>query len=119
MKTVLAAAFLAFGPLAAAQQWASEFKGSPVQFFDREDHRLLEQTMYTALDQPSGNRPVTWENPKTGHKGNIVVVRDFNSKGRDCKELQFNNEAQGRKGDERLSFCRIDGKWRALGSSQL
>ena len=119
MKALLATVLLALSPFALGQQWASEFKGSPVQFFDREDYRLLEETMYRALDEPSGKQPVAWENPKTGHRGDIVVVRDFVSKGRDCKELQFNHEAQGRKGGEHLYFCRIEGTWKAMGSSQL
>jgi hypothetical protein len=29
------------------------------------------------------------------------------------------NEAQGRKGDNKLNLCKVEGKWRLLSASQL
>jgi len=47
------------------------------------------------------------------------VLRSFESKGRPCKEVRVRNHAQGRKGDNKLSLCKVDEKWRRLSASQL
>jgi surface antigen len=104
---------------AAAQQWGSLLKGSPLEVFDAEDNRLLFASAVQALERPADNQPLGWENAKNGHRGDVMVVRAFDSKGRECKELQVRTEAQGRKGDDRLYFCRIQGEWKLLGDSQL
>jgi surface antigen len=106
------------GP-AAAQQWSSLLKGSPLEVFDSEDNRLLLASALQALERPADQQPLGWSNPKTGHQGHIMVLRAFASKGRECKELQVRTEAQGRKGDDRLYFCRVVGEWKLLGDSQL
>ncbi|MBV9188975.1 MAG: hypothetical protein JOZ85_00715 [Betaproteobacteria bacterium] len=119
MKSLFTAFCLLSTQVAMAQQWGSDFKESPVTLFDHEDYRLMEETMHRALDTPADSQPIVWENPQTGHRGDIVVLRAFDSRGRECKELQFHNEAQGRKGNEHMNFCRIDGQWKLLGQSQL
>ena len=106
------------GP-AVAQQWASLFKGSPLEVFDDGDMRLFLAAARQALERPADQQPLGWSNRKTGHQGNIMVLRAFDSKGRECKELQVRTAAQGRKGDDRLYFCRIEGEWKLLGDSQL
>ena len=104
---------------AAAQQWASVFKGSPMEVFNEDDMRLFLAAARQALERPADPQPLGWSNAKNGHQGNVVVLRAFDSKGRECKELQVRTEAQGRKGDDRLYFCRIEGEWKLLGDSQL
>ena len=60
-----------------------------------------------------------WENPKTKHHGEITVLKSYESKGRACKDLRMRNEADGRKGDNKLSWCKVDGKWRLLSAVPL
>ena len=102
---------------AVAQQW-SELKGGPAELFDQEDDRLFFDTIRLVLEH-GGNELVDWENPKTGHRGSARSLRAFESRGRECKEIEFHTEAQGRKGEGQLYYCRVEGKWRLLGDSQL
>ena len=118
MRTPLAAALVFVCTGAAAQQWASELKGSPAEVFSGEDTRLFFDTVLLALERPEG-LPLTWENPKTGHRGDARASKSFESRGRACKEIEFHTEAQGRKGQGRFNYCFIDGEWKLLGDSQL
>jgi len=87
---------------------------------DEADTRLMMESAYQALDRPTvDNQAIGFENPNTRHRGDVTVLRAFDSRGRTCKELQVHTEAQGRKGDNKLYFCSVEGKWRLVGDSQL
>jgi surface antigen len=115
---LLAAAAAAAAPAATAQNWVGLLKNTPAERFDEEDLRLFMDTARKALDGAAEKQPLAWENPKTRARGELTVLRSFESKGRPCKELRVRNEVPGRKGDTRLSFCRVEDKWRLLSAAQ-
>ena len=116
--TVLTLALACASP-ALAQNWDQLLKNTPAERFDKEDMRILVATNDRALDETPDGQTLSWENPKTKHRGEITVLRSFESKGRSCKDLRMRNEADGRKGDNKLSWCKVDGKWRLLSASPL
>ena len=118
MKLLLAILLAALSGSAAAQNWIGILKNTPAERFDEEDIRIFMETANKALDGAPENQPLTWDNPKTRHGGEITVLRSFESKGRPCKELRVRNQADGRKGDTKLSLCRVEGKWRLLSAQQ-
>ncbi len=118
MKALVAAALMLACSGAAAQQWASELKGSPAEVFTKEETRSFFETVRLALERPD-DQLVGWENAKTGHRADARAVKAFESRGRTCKEIEFHTEAQGRKGHGRLNYCRIEGEWKLVGESQL
>ena len=115
----LFAASLVLGASGASAQWVGLLKNSPAELFDDEDLHIFLDTARKALDGAPDGQALSWENPKTRHRGDITVVRSFEWKANPCKELRVRNEAQGRKGDNRQSVCKIDGKWRVVTASQL
>ena len=117
MRLLLLAAVF-FATPALAQNWVGLLKNTPAEKFDEEDLRLFMDQAGKALDQGKANETTTWENPKTRAKGDITILRDFESKGRSCREMRVRNEVPGRKGNTRLSFCKVDGKWRLLSAAQ-
>jgi surface antigen len=123
MKLLIATLFGAACALAAAsaagQNWVTLLKNTPAERFDDEDLRLFLDTARKVLDEAPDNQPVAWENPKTRSRGEITVVRSFESKGRPCKEVRVRNEAGGRKSDNRSTLCKVDDRWRLVASSQL
>jgi surface antigen len=116
LALILAAAFASPAP---AQNWIGLLKNTPAERFDEEDLRLFLDTSRKALNEAPEKQTLTWENPKTRAGGDITVLRSFESKGRPCKEVRVRNHAQGRKGDNKLSLCKVDEKWRLLSASQL
>lgn len=119
MKLLLAIVLATASFSAAAQNWVALLKNTPAERFDEEDLRLFMDTGRKALNEGQDNQKLSWENPKTRARGDITVLRSFESKGRPCKEVQLHNEAQGRKNTSTLSLCQVDGKWRLLSASQL
>ena len=116
---LLATACALAAPGAAAQNWVTLLKNTPAESFDDEDLRLFLDTARKVLEEAPDNQPVTWENPKTHNRGEMTVLRSFESKGRPCKEVRVRNEARGRKSDNRNTLCKVDERWRLVGSSQL
>jgi len=116
---LLAAALAALGPAASAQNWVGILKNTPAERFDEEDLRLFLDASRKALNESPDNQTQAWENPKTRARGDITVLRSFEAKGLPCKEVRVRNEAQGRKGDNKLNLCKKDDKWRLVGASQL
>jgi surface antigen len=100
---------------AAAAEFEGLLKGSPAELFDEADLRLFVDAAYKTLDQGVEKQPLAWQNEKTGHRGDMTVLKRFQSKGRNCALLQVRNEAQGRKSEMRHNLCSIDGKWRLVG----
>jgi surface antigen len=115
----LAAALAALAPVASAQNWVGILKNTPAERFDEEDLRLFLDASRKALNESPDNQTQSWENPKTRAHGDITVLRSFESKGLPCKEVRVRNEAQGRKGDNKLNLCKKDDKWRLVGTSQI
>jgi surface antigen len=115
----LAAALAALAPAASAQNWVGILKNTPAERFDEEDLRLFLDASRKALNESPDNQTQSWENPKTRAHGDITVLRSFESKGLPCKEVRVRNEAQGRKGDNKLNLCKKDDKWRLVGTSQI
>jgi hypothetical protein len=118
MRHLLFVSLLALAPLALAQNWAGVLKNTPAERFDEEDLRIFMDLAGKALDQGKENETLSWDNPKTRARGDMTVLRNFESKGRTCRELRVRNEVPGRKGDTKLSFCQVDGKWRLLSAEQ-
>lgn len=117
MRFVLLLGLLIAHPV-LAQNWIGLLKNTPAERFDEEDIRLFMDNARKALDEGKTDDALKWENPKTRAKGEINVIRDFENKGRKCRELRVRNEVPGRKGDTRLSFCQAEGKWRLLSAQQ-
>ena len=118
-KLLLAVLLAAASFSAAAQNWVGLLKNTPAERFDEEDLRIFMDAGRKALNETPDNQSVSWENPKTRARGEITVLRTFESKGLPCKEVRVRNEAQGRKGDNKLNLCKKDDKWRLLSASQL
>jgi surface antigen len=119
MKVLVAIALALASSAATAQNWIGLLKNTPAERFDKEDLRIFVATSDKALDETPDGQTLSWENPKTQHHGQITVLRSFESKGRSCKDLRVRNEADGRKGDNKLSWCKVDGKWRLLSASPM
>ena len=119
MKVLVAIALALASSAATAQNWIGLLKNTPAERFDKEDLRIFVATSDKALDETPDGQTLSWENPKTKAHGDITVLRSFESKGLPCKEVRVRNEAQGRKGDNKLSWCKVDGKWRLLSASPM
>ena len=99
----------------AAAQFVGLLKGGPAELFDKTDLNLFMDTAYKALDEGADNERLAWTNAETGHRGDMTVLRTFESQGRNCRLLRVRNEAQGRRSDMRHNLCKIEGRWRLVG----
>jgi surface antigen len=118
MKIIFSLLLVLASPLAQAQ-YAALLKGAVAERFDDEDLRMFGDSARKVLHSAAENETVKWQNPKNRHGGEITLLRNFESKGRACKEVKVFNQAQGRKATNNFNLCQVDGKWRLVGASQL
>jgi surface antigen len=119
MRLFLAAALLVAAPLAAADNWSSLFKNGPAEFFDDEDMQMFLASARKTLDGAKVGESIAWENPKSRHRGDFTVLKDFEWKGNRCRQVRVRNEAQGRRSDNTHNLCSIEARWRLVSASQL
>jgi len=94
-------------------------RNSPYERFNDKDTRIFEEYRNKALDEAPDQQTMSWENPDTKHRGDFTILKTVKKDGNTCREMRMRTEADGRKGDAVLNWCKIDGKWRLLGQSQM
>jgi surface antigen len=110
---------LGTGYAEAQMGWIAVLKDTPAERFDDEDLRLFIEASRKALaDTPEGGK-VSWQNPATQSRGDLTVVSVFTWRSNPCRRIQVVNESEGRRSDQKVSLCRIEGRWRAVTESQL
>ena len=119
-RVLVLAALLALsaGP-AAAQNWVNLLKNTPAERFNDDDLRMFLDNARKTLAEAPDNQAMAWQNPQTGHGGDVTVLKTFEHNGRQCKEVRVRNQADGRKSTNTHNLCNVDGKWRMVSRSQL
>jgi hypothetical protein len=87
--------------------------GSPISFFNKDDHDLMKKNAYAVLDSPEPEATHDWMNPATGNSGTATVRGEFtNTDGATCKRLLVSNFAkQGSvKGASTYVVCKYEGR---------
>ena len=82
---------------------------------DAADRQQMSQASYEAQTAPIG-QPVSWNNPDTGHHGEVVATRDgYSASGKYCREYQQTIYVDGRKETGYGTACKNpDGSWQIV-----
>jgi surface antigen len=89
---------------------------TPVQSFNDEDWRLLQQTVEQALNRSNKGDRLTWQNPESGNSGSVTNIGPADQDGRSCIRLGIHNETEKLSGSSVARFCRQDdGSWKMEG----
>ena len=116
MRALVLAAAVLLSASAFAQSWRSMMKDTPAERFQDEDWAAFLKQVYKTLDEAADNESRTWERAETRRRGELTVLRSYESKGRRCRELRIRNEGDGRKSDNTFNLCSVQGKWRLVAS---
>lgn len=82
---------------------------------DEADRRAAMQAQYRALEYGSPGAPTAWRNPRSGHYGNIVPGRPYQTSGRHCRDYTHTIYIDGRPQTLRGRACRNpDGTWQKV-----
>jgi surface antigen len=87
--------------------------GSVGASLDRADQQALQQSTQQALETGPSGQPVAWSNPDSGHYGQIVPARAYESNGTYCREYQQTVVIGGQTQQAYGRACRQpDGTWK-------
>jgi surface antigen len=104
------------GALSVGPVWSMNILATgnmPVRYMDDEDRALLGKAARASLDGSADGQTTSWENPKTGARGELKPVATFEEQGRRCRDLEVANSAKGRSNRLVLTLCRQDdGDWK-------
>lgn len=117
-QRLLVLSLLSASPLALQAQAGLNFlKDAPAGHFNKKDWDLLKAAMREALAEESDDTPKLWQNTDNGHSGKVKTIKRYTSDGKDCRRLQFENQAEGRANRSHYELCReADGSWREQSS---
>ena len=104
---------------ALAQNYRGLLKNTPSASFTDEDHRLFDAAARKALDESPVGATVSWENPATGSRGDLTVLKDFTWKQNRCRQISVHNESRGTAATNTADLCKMADKWRAVSASEL
>jgi len=83
---------------------------------DEADKQRAAAAEYYALEEEQVGGSRTWRNPESGHRGKVVVNREFRRNGRLCREYEHTIIIEGEPDTLTGVSCRgDDGKWRSIG----
>lgn len=86
------------------------------QSLDEQDRRYAQEAEYRALQADGYGEPVEWRNPETGRYGQVVPRRDFEDRGRRCREFEHTVYIDGQPEVMVGTACRNpDGTWSNVG----
>ena len=114
MKPGLLALVVGLGVAGWAQgQSYMVIQGAPLEFMTQDDLRIYQDALNRALEKSKDGATTRWENPETRAGGTINPVRSFSRDGAQCRELQLDNQARGRREKGRYAFCKDpQGEWK-------
>ena len=116
---IVAAWLLIMGVPAAAQNWIGLLKNTPAEHFNEEDLKLFLDASRKALSDTPAGETVKWQNPVSGSRGELKVIKLFTWQDHPCRQLRVSNETIDRKGSSTLNLCQVAGKWKLLSPSEL
>jgi surface antigen len=83
---------------------------------DEADRRHAAAAEYYALEEEDVGSSRDWRNPESGHRGEVVVTREFRRNGRLCRDFEHTIYIEGEPDVIRGTSCRgDDGRWREIG----
>jgi len=83
---------------------------------DKADRRRAAAAEYYALEEEDVGSGRRWRNPESGHRGEVVVTREYRRKGRLCRDYEHTIYIDGEPDVLTGTSCRgEDGRWRSIG----
>ena len=103
----------------AAQNWIGLLKNTPAERFNEEDLKLFLEASRKALGDAKAGESITWQNPVSGSRGELKVIKTFTWQELPCRQLRVTSETTDRKGSNVLNLCNVQGQWKLLSPSEL
>lgn len=91
--------------------YAAEMTGT--EYFSRSDWQLFYGTLRETLNKYEDGIKVTWKNTRNGHWGTITPMNTATRKDTVCRDLVFFNNIENKTAQGTLTFCKMNGAWKA------
>ena len=104
---------------AAAQNWVGLLKNTPAENFNEEDLKLFLEASRKALNDTPTGETVKWQNPVSGSRGELKVIKQFTWQDHPCRQIRVYSETVDRKGNNTLNLCQVVDKWKLVSPSEL
>jgi len=118
-RAACAVVFVLLAVPAAAQNWVGLLKNTPAERFNEEDLKLFLEASRKALGDAKAGESITWQNPVSGSRGELKVIKTFTWQDLPCRQLRVTSETTDRKGSSVLNLCNVQGQWKLLSPSEL
>ena len=88
-------------------------ESAPAFHYTDEDFTILLDAVQKALNEKADGEKLTWENPKTGHRGLVNPLNTFQENGTTCRKMRLINKAKDKIAETFYKLCKQpSGEWK-------
>lgn len=84
------------------------------EYFTDSDWHIFLDAQNKVLNQYPDGSTLTWKNPESGSWGTFRPSHTIKTKGTICRDLTITSNANYRKGESTLTFCKEKGVWKGV-----
>jgi surface antigen len=83
-------------------------RNSPISQFDEKDLEIFNTSVIEALDTAGDGETIRWENPDSGHNGQVFMLSSDESSGQLCRRIRLVNVAGSLNSNIHYNACKDD-----------
>jgi len=84
---------------------------APIADFNKDDVKIMEDTIQKALNGVKDGEKLAWKNEKTGHSGLVNPLSSYTKDKKECREVRIVNKSKKRIAQNNFKFCKDDDTW--------
>lgn len=112
MKRAILVCSLLLAATGAAAQNLQFLRDQPISYFKGKDMEIFLGTLDKLLEKDVIGALASWQNPETGSRGKMKLLRSFEMDGLPCKKVQVANSAGGRSSNSAMDLCKVGDEWK-------
>ena len=84
---------------------------APISDFNRQDVKIMEDTIQKALNEIKDGEKLAWTNEKTKHSGLVNPLSSYTKDGMECRKVRIVNKSKKRIAQNNFKYCKQDDIW--------
>jgi len=86
-------------------------EAAPIADFNKEDVKIMEDTIQQALNKKKDGEKLAWKNEKTSNSGLVNPLSSYAEDKKECRKVRIVNKSNKRIAQNNFKFCKKDDVW--------
>ena len=86
-------------------------EAAPISDFNKDDVKIMEDTIQKALNEKKDGEKLAWINEKTTHSGLVNPLSSYTKDKVDCRKVRIVNKSKKKIAQNNFEFCKENDTW--------